>query len=83
METKSYVTGLSYAEGATSGIYSRTVTCSTVDDVACAGADSLFAQMILLPCSSTVTEMCIESLEVSDSKGALRKATIGELDSLY
>ena len=77
LETKSYVTGLSYAEGATSGIYSRTVTCSTVDDVACAGADSIFAQMILLPCSSTITEMCIESLEVSDTKGALRKATFG------
>jgi hypothetical protein len=77
METKSYVTGLSYAEGATSGIYSRTVTCSTVDDAACAGADSIFAQMILLPCSSSLTEMCIEALEVSDTKGTLRKATFG------
>lgn len=68
IEIKSYVTGFSYAEGATSGIYTRTVQCTSVDDVACASSDSIFAQLILPPCSATATEMCIESLEVSDAK---------------
>ena len=77
IETNSYITGLSYAEGATSGIYTRTVSCSSVDDAACAGSDSIFAQMILPPCSPTATEMCIESLEVSDKQGVLKKATYG------
>ena len=77
IETRSYVTGFSYAEGATSGIYTRTVSCESVDDVACASADSIFAQMILPPCSATVTEMCVQSLEVSDAKGVLQKATLG------
>ena len=75
IETNSYVTGFSYAEGATSGLYTRTVSCSSVDDVACAGSDSIFAQLILPPCSATATEMCIESLEVSDAKGVLKQAT--------
>ena len=77
IETNSYVTGFSYAEGATSGLYTRTVACTSVDDPACAGSDSIFAQMILPPCSATATEMCIESLEVSDAKGVLKKATFG------
>ncbi len=77
IETKSYVTGFSYAEGATSGIYTRTVQCTSVDDVACASSDSIFAQLILPPCSATATEMCIESLEVSDAKGVLKKAVFG------
>ena len=77
VETNSYVTGFSYAEGATSGLYTRTVACTSVDDPACAGSDSIFAQMILPPCSATATEMCIESLEVSDAKGVLKKATFG------
>ena len=77
IETKSYVTGFSYAEGATSGIYSRTVACTSVDDAACASADSIFAQLILPPCSATATEMCIESLEVSDTKGVFKKAALG------
>ena len=77
IETQSYVTGLSYAEGATSGLYTRTVSCASVDDSLCANADSIFAQMILPPCSATVTEMCVQSLEVSDAKGVLQKASLG------
>jgi hypothetical protein len=77
IETNSYVTGFSYAEGATSGLYTRTVSCSSVDDAACASSDSIFAQMILPPCSATATKMCIESLEVSDTKGVLKKASVG------
>ena len=77
IETGSYITGFSYAEGATSGLYTRTVSCASVDDSACANADSIFAQMILPPCSATVTEMCVQSLEVSDAKGVLQKASLG------
>ena len=77
IETRSYVTGFSYAEGATSGLYARTVSCTSVDDVACASVNSIFAQLILQPCSASVTEMCVESLEVSDTKGVLKKATYG------
>ncbi len=77
IETNSYVTGFSYAEGATSGLYTRTVSCTSVDDVACSSSDSIFAQLILPPCSASVNEMCVESLEVSDTKGVLRKATYG------
>ena len=77
IETSSYVTGFSYPEGATSGLYTRTVSCTSVDDVACASADSISAQLILQPCSASVTEMCVESLEVSDTKGVLKKATYG------
>jgi hypothetical protein len=77
VETNSYVTGFSYPEGATMGLYTRTIACSSVDDIACAGADSIFAQLILPPCSATATQMCIESLEVSDAKGVLKKATLG------
>ncbi|MEI7798352.1 MAG: hypothetical protein WCI68_06260 [Actinomycetes bacterium] len=77
IETMSYVTGFSYPEGATSGLYTRRVSCTSVDDVACASADSIFAQLILQPCSASVKEMCVESLEVSDTKGVLKKATYG------
>ena len=77
IETQSNVMGLSYAEGATSGLYERNVNCTSVDDPACAGADTIAAKMILLPCSATVTEMCVQSLEVSDAKGVLQKASLG------
>lgn len=72
---KSWVSGYSYAEGATSGLYTRTVSCLSVDDPACANSDSIAANFILPPCSSNEGELCIDSLELSNSEGKLEPAT--------
>ncbi len=77
VETKSYVTGLSFPAGATTGLYSERVTCNSVDDLACSQVNSIFAQAILPPCSTPQDEMCVESLEVTDASGVLHKATLG------
>jgi len=76
IETNSYITGLSYPEGATSGIYSRTVSCTSVDDAACAESNSIFAQVILPPCSTPATDMCVDSLELSNGKGSMQGAAL-------
>jgi hypothetical protein len=76
IETNSFVTGYSYPEGATSGLYSRTISCTSVDDPACAESNSIFAQVILPPCSTTATEMCVDSLELSNSKGSMQRAAL-------
>lgn len=72
---KSWVSGYSYAEGATSGLYTRVVSCLSVDDPACANADSIAANFILPPCSLNEGELCIDSLELSNAAGKLEPAT--------
>jgi len=73
----SWVTGYSYAEGATSGLYTRTVPCTSVDDAACANADSIAANFILPPCASNEGELCVDSLQISNAAGTLEPATLG------
>ena len=74
---KSWVSGYSYAEGATSGLYTRSVSCLSVDDSACANADSIAANFILPPCSLNEGELCVESLEISNAAGKFEPATLG------
>jgi hypothetical protein len=74
---KSWVSGYSYAEGASSGLYTRTVSCLSVDDPACANADSIAANFILPPCELNEGELCVDSLQISNPNGKLEPATLG------
>ena len=71
---KSWVSGYSYAEGTSSGLYTRVVSCLSVEDPACANADSIAANFILPPCSLNEGELCIDSLELSNAAGKLEPA---------
>lgn len=73
----SWVSGYSYAEGASSGLYTRSVSCTSVDDPACATADSIAANFILPPCELNEGELCVDSLQLSNADGKLEPATLG------
>ena len=73
---KSWVSGYSYAEGASSGLYTRSISCTSVDDPACASADSIAANFILPPCELNEGELCVDSLQLSNADGKLEPATL-------
>ena len=69
IRSESFITGYSYAEGATSGLYTRTEPCSEVTDEKCKNSDSIAINAILPPCELGVSDTCVESLSLTDSSG--------------
>ena len=75
IRSESFITGYSYAEGATSGLYTRTEPCLEITDEKCKNADSIAINAILPPCELGVSDTCVESLTLIDSSGKSVKAT--------
>jgi hypothetical protein len=75
IRSESFITGYSYAEGATSGLYTRTEQCLEITDEKCKNADSIAINAILPPCELGVSDTCVESLTLIDSSGKSVKAT--------
>ena len=75
IRSESFITGYSYAEGATSGLYTRTEQCLDITDEKCKNSDSIAINAILPPCELGVSDTCVESLTLIDSSGKSVKAT--------
>jgi hypothetical protein len=76
IRSESMIAGYSYAEGATSGLYTRVEPCSDVTDETCKNSDSIAINAILPPCELKVSETCVESLLLTDSSGKSVKAEL-------
>jgi len=61
----SWITNYSYAEGATSGLYTRVTECGSVTDEICKSADSIAVNVVLPPCTSTGSDNCVDALKIS------------------
>ena len=61
----SWITNYSYAEGATSGLYTRVTECESVTDNICKSADSIAVNVVLPPCSSSASDNCIDTLKIA------------------
>lgn len=75
IRSESFITGYSYVEGATSGLYTRTEQCLDITDEKCKNSDSIAINAILPPCELGVSDTCVESLTLTDSSGKSVKAT--------
>ena len=75
IRSESFIAGYSYAEGATSGLYTRTEQCLDITDEKCKNSDSIAINAILPPCELGVSDTCVESLTLIDSSGKSVKAT--------
>ena len=75
IRSESFIAGYSYAEGATSGLYTRTEQCLDITDEKCKNSDSIAINAILPPCELGVSDTCVESLTLTDSSGKSVKAT--------
>jgi hypothetical protein len=62
MRTESWIHGMYYAEGQSSGLYFREKECNSVDDEACAKAESVAINVILPACQSLPISDCVEGL---------------------
>lgn len=78
IRSESFITGYSYAEGATSGLYTRTEQCLDITDDKCKNSDSIAINAILPPCELGVSDTCVESLTLIDSSGKSVKATFAK-----
>jgi hypothetical protein len=78
IRSESFITGYSYAEGATSGLYTRTEQCLDITDEKCKNSDSIAINAILPPCELGVSDTCVESLTLIDSSGKSVKATFAK-----
>lgn len=82
LRSESWIAGYSYAEGATSGLYTRTEECSDITDEKCKNSDSIAINAILPPCEAAVSDTCIESLSLTESSGKSVKTVLAkEVDS--
>ncbi len=78
MRSQSFITGYSYAEGATSGLYTRPEPCSDIADDKCKNSDSIAINAILPPCQLGVSDTCVESLTFTDSSGKSFKSVLAK-----
>ncbi len=62
----SWISGYSYAEGATSGLFTRSEECAAINDEKCKNADSIAINAILPPCVNGVSDNCVETLALSN-----------------
>ena len=74
IRSESFIAGYSYAEGASSGLYTRVEACAEVTDEKCKNSDSIAVNAILPACESAVSDTCVESLQLIDSSGKTVKA---------
>ena len=74
IRSESFIAGYSYAEGASSGLYTRVEACAEVTDEKCKNSDSIAINAILPSCESAVSDTCVESLQLIDSSGKSVKA---------
>lgn len=78
----SWITGYSYAEGTTSGLFTQTADCESVTDAICSKADSIALNAILPPCSASIESNCIDSLVISNeadsTKAVLSSEVVGK-----
>ena len=82
IRSESLIAGYSYAEGATSGLYTRVEQCSDITDEKCKNSDSIAINAILPPCEIKVSDTCVETLFLTDSSGKSVKAElVKEVDS--
>ena len=76
IRSDSSITGYSYAEGATTGLYTRVEPCSDITDEKCKNSDSIAINAILPPCETKVSDVCVESLQLTDNSGKSVKAEL-------
>jgi len=65
VRNSSWIKNYSYAEGSTSGLFTRVSECESVTDDRCKDADSIAANVILPPCATASSDNCIDSLKIS------------------